>query len=193
MRFRPCPPTHPPDSGCARAPTAPPRPRARAGPRAVKVWRAEPASYEGLASYGVLPSEWAGDDLVGAGPPRGRQSFGICRGCWNARGPGAWRAEPRPLPCGCVCLALCTSDPQANWTHGRRSPARSSPRARASRGSGEVLELLKRVWLRATPDSIAGISKPRSGSPPRHLRVDRELAERYGAALGRLERWLRDS
>ena len=59
-------------------------------------------------------------------------------------------------------------------------------------GSGEVLHLLKGVWLRATPDSIG-----RDVQTARQLAAaaspeDTELAQRYVIALGLLERWLRD-
>jgi hypothetical protein len=60
-------------------------------------------------------------------------------------------------------------------------------------GSGEALELLKRLWLRATPDSIGrDVQLARelaASAAPR----DVELAQRYAVAIGRLERWLRDS
>jgi hypothetical protein len=57
---------------------------------------------------------------------------------------------------------------------------------------GETLQLLKRLWMRATPDTIgrdvqlarelaAGVPAPES-----------ELAQRYVIAIARLERWLRD-
>jgi hypothetical protein len=59
-------------------------------------------------------------------------------------------------------------------------------------GSGEVLELLKGLWLRATPDSIGRdvqIARDLAASAPAR---DAALAERYVAAIGRLEHWLRD-
>jgi hypothetical protein len=60
-------------------------------------------------------------------------------------------------------------------------------------GSGEVLELLKALWLRATPDSIGRdlqiAHELAATAPP----GDAVLAQRYVVAIGRLERWLRDS
>ena len=59
-------------------------------------------------------------------------------------------------------------------------------------GAGEALQHLKRLWLRATPDSIG-----RDLQLARELAAtvslpETELAQRYLIALGRLERWLRD-
>jgi hypothetical protein len=59
-------------------------------------------------------------------------------------------------------------------------------------GAGEALQHLKRIWLRATPDSIGGdleLARELAASvPPPEI----ELAQRYVIAIGRLERWLRD-
>jgi len=59
-------------------------------------------------------------------------------------------------------------------------------------GSGEILKLLERLWLHATPDSVGRdlqIARELAATaPPRDI----ELAQRYVIAIGRLERWLRD-
>ena len=83
----------------------------------------------------------------------------------------------------------------------RRPPAMSMVQAFQPRlpvelelpeGSGEALHLLKALWLRATPDSIGrDVQTARelaATAPPR----ERDLAQRYLIAIGRLERWLRD-
>jgi len=60
-------------------------------------------------------------------------------------------------------------------------------------GSGEVLELLKGLWVRATPESIGRdvqIARELAATAPPS---DAALAQRYVVAIGRLERWLRDA
>jgi hypothetical protein len=59
-------------------------------------------------------------------------------------------------------------------------------------GAGEALQHLKRIWLRASPDSIGRdleLARELAASVPPS---ETELAQRYVIAIGRLERWLRD-
>jgi hypothetical protein len=58
--------------------------------------------------------------------------------------------------------------------------------------SGETLQLLKALWLRATADSIGRdvqLARELAASAPAR---ETELAQRYVIAIARLERWLRD-
>jgi hypothetical protein len=58
--------------------------------------------------------------------------------------------------------------------------------------SGETLQLLKGLWLRATAESIGRdvqLAKELAASAPA---PESELAHRYVIAIARLERWLRD-